>query len=106
MRMWAARRWLEWPTGYDADLQSRYYVDLIEGAGYTKAMDLLAYLSDLTHNTSTAPASTQDPRVAEKVRERYNLKVRLIEMKHFDEEAERIKLIYNSAGPRTGEPYR
>ncbi len=76
----------------------RYYVDLIEGAGYTKAMDLLAYLSDLTqYHLDGTGINPKILRVAEKVRERYNLKVRPIEMKHFDEEAERIKLIYNSA---------
>ncbi|MDY0020524.1 MAG: N-acetyltransferase, partial [Anaerolineae bacterium] len=76
----------------------RYYVDLIEGAGYTKAMDLLAYLSDLTqYHLDGTGINPKILRVAEKVRERYNLKVRPVDMKHFDEEAERIKLIYNSA---------
>ncbi len=68
-----------------------YYVDLVERAGFSKAMDLFQY-------------QTVSPRLPEKLVERVkrvlehkNITLRTLDMKHFDEEIERIKAIYNSA---------
>ncbi len=68
-----------------------YYVGLIEHAGFSKAMDLYQY-------------QTVNPRLPEKlvdrvkkVLEHKNITLRTLDMKHFDEEIERIKAIYNSA---------
>ena len=76
----------------------RYYVDLIERAGYGKAMDLLAYSVDLTqYQPDGTGLNPKLLRVAEKVKERYQIKVRPIDMQNFDAEAERIKEVYNAA---------
>ena len=76
----------------------RYYVDLIEEAGYVKAMDLLAYLTDLTQYKLDGTGINPKLRhVAEKVRERTNATVRPFNFKNFDAEAERFKQIYNAA---------
>lgn len=79
----------------------RYYVEYIEGAGFRKAMDLLAYFVDLTqfgpHGENLPPKLV---RVAQKVQERGEFTVRRMDMRHFDEEVERFKAIYNSAWER------
>jgi len=74
----------------------RYYVDFIEGAGFTKAMDLVAYLADLEpfHREGLPERLI---RVTRKVQERRGIRARPIDMRHFDEEVERFKRIYNSA---------
>lgn len=76
----------------------RYYVDFIEGAGFQKAMDLLAYMVDLTEfgrDVEGLPAKLV--RVSQKVQERGGFTVRKINMRRFDQEVERFKCIYNSA---------
>ncbi len=76
----------------------RYYVDYIEGAGYIKAMDLLAYISDLTGLRKDGAGINPKPlRVAEKVRARYDITVRPFNMRDFDAEKQRVKTIYNAA---------
>jgi GNAT superfamily N-acetyltransferase len=76
----------------------RYYVDYIEGAGFHKAMDLVAYIMDLTpwgpHGENMPPKLL---RVAKKVEQRGDFAVRKMDMRHFDEEVARFKHIYNSA---------
>jgi GNAT superfamily N-acetyltransferase len=76
----------------------RYYVDYIEGAGFHKAMDLVAYVMDLTpwgpHGENMPPKLL---RVAKKVEQRGDFAVRKMDMRHFDEEVARFKHIYNSA---------
>jgi hypothetical protein len=76
----------------------RYYVDLIEGAGFHKAMDLLAYDLDLRalgrHGENLPPKLR---RVAKKIMERGGFTVRKMKMSRFDEEVARFKAIYNSA---------
>jgi hypothetical protein len=77
----------------------RYYVDFIEGAGFNKAMDLLAYMADLTpYIKNGLPERTL--RIAKKVRERRDLTVRPMNLRRFDEEVEHFKRIYNSAWSR------
>jgi len=76
----------------------KYYVDFIEGAGFEKAKDLLAYLVDLR---PFGPAGEYLPeklqRVARRVQERGGFTVRKMQMKDFDNEVRRFKEIYNSA---------
>jgi GNAT superfamily N-acetyltransferase len=76
----------------------RYYADFIESAGFHKAMDLVAYIMDLTH---WGPRGENMPpkllRVAKKVEQRGGFAVRKMDMRHFDEEVARFKRIYNSA---------
>jgi GNAT superfamily N-acetyltransferase len=69
----------------------RYYVELVERAGFTKAMDLLCY-----EGSGTAPP----PRLVEgarKMAERFGIRLRGLDMKRFDEEVAKIKEIYNAA---------
>jgi GNAT superfamily N-acetyltransferase len=78
----------------------RYYVDLVEKAGFSKAQDLYAYsvstslFADGTENTQKLK------RVIDKVRERYGFNVRKVSMKDFDNEIARVKKVYNSAWER------
>jgi GNAT superfamily N-acetyltransferase len=78
-----------------------YYVDFIEGAGYTKAMDLFAYDTDLTkYQADGTGINPKLLRVAQKVKERYDITVREVNLKRFDEEAQIIKDVYNAAWSR------
>ena len=76
----------------------RYYEDLITGAGFHKAMDLLAYTVDLTQ---FGPQGENLPpkllRVARKIQKRGSFTVRKIDIRRFDEEVELFKGIYNAA---------
>lgn len=76
----------------------RYYVDYVESAGYTNAQNLYAYLSDVRH---VQPDGTGlDPkllRVAERVRQREDLTLRKIDMRHFRRDAAYFKEVYNQA---------
>jgi GNAT superfamily N-acetyltransferase len=74
-----------------------YYADFIEAAGFHKAMDLLAwnsYVPDLLKPGGTPPKLI---RVVEKVKDRYGLSIRHVNMKEWDTEVESIKRIYNQA---------
>jgi GNAT superfamily N-acetyltransferase len=75
-----------------------YYADFIEGAGFGKAMDLLAYDLDLA---GLGPGGANLPpkllRVARKVQERGGFSVRSIDMRRFDREVALFKEVYNSA---------
>lgn len=72
-----------------------YYNDFVERFGLKKVKDLLAFRIDTT--------STIDPRlirVAERIREKENVRLRTLQMKHFDEEVALIQRIYNAAWSR------
>jgi hypothetical protein len=71
-----------------------YYADFIDGAGFVKAMDLVAYLIDMEPLKN---GMQRTARIAEKVKARRGISVRPINMRRFDEEAERVKKLYNSA---------
>lgn len=75
-----------------------YYVEFLEAAGFDKAMDLLAWLRNLKLLVEQMPQKMH--RVIGRVKQRYGLEVRPVDMKHWDEEVARIKLIYNSAWER------
>ncbi len=70
----------------------RYYVPLIEGAGFTKAKDLWAFELD--------PGKDPDPkvaRIADKIRQKEGIRVRCADMKDYAAEVARIKRVYNAA---------
>ena len=69
-----------------------YYADFFEKFGLKKAMDLYAYYID-----SKNPPPDKLVRVAEAVRRREKLVVRPIEMKYFDDEAQKVWYVYNNA---------
>ena len=76
----------------------RYYVDFIEGAGFYKAMDLVAYYLDLTQFGSRKEnLPPKLVRVTQKIQERGGFTTRKVDMRHFDEEVVRFKRLYNSA---------
>ncbi len=79
----------------------RYYVDFIEGAGYTKAQDLYAYRVDLTRfRPDGSGINPKVLRVAKRVKERMDITVRPMDTRDFDGEAARFKQIYNAAWKR------
>jgi GNAT superfamily N-acetyltransferase len=69
----------------------RYYVPLVERAGFVKAMDLLCY-----EGSGEAPPQRLIEG-ARKMAERHKITLRKVDMKHFNEEVARIKEVYNSA---------
>ncbi len=75
-----------------------YYVDFIEAAGFTKAMNLWAWWADMNETLEQMPEKLL--RVVGKVKERYHLTIRNLNMKDWDNEVECVKRIYNSAWER------
>ena len=75
-----------------------YVPQFIEAAGFRKAMDLWAWIADLNKLEQEMPEKVR--RVVGKVTERYDLHLRLVDLKDWDAEVARIKTIYNSAWER------
>jgi hypothetical protein len=69
-----------------------YYADLIESAGYAKAMDLYAWFLQTEKGLNP-----KIMRVGERVLKEGGIQVRPINMKKFPEEVETIRQIYNDA---------
>jgi GNAT superfamily N-acetyltransferase len=74
------------------------YEGYILDAGYQKAKDLWAYRNDIPDFIKHIPPKLS--RVTERVKDRRNLTIRPVNMKHFDAEVERLKPIYNSSWSR------
>jgi GNAT superfamily N-acetyltransferase len=72
-----------------------FYVKLVEGAGFTKAMDLWAYI--LLENEVVRD---KIDRVANAVKDRAEIKIRFVNLSRFEEELAIIKEIYNDAWER------
>jgi GNAT superfamily N-acetyltransferase len=77
-----------------------YYVDYIEANGYQKAMDLWAYALDTDIYAGGSRFPQKLVRVAEKVKARGDIRIRKLEMKNFDAEVEKVKVLYNSSWAR------
>jgi len=75
-----------------------YYVDFIEGNGFSKAMNLWAYHAYVDDTVNSLPEKLL--RVISKAKDRYRLTIRNINLKDWDNEVERVKRIYNSAWER------
>ena len=73
----------------------RYYVKLIEAAGFTKAKDLWAFQGG--HPEHYAPVPGRAARAAEVMRRRLGITLRALDRKDFQTEVERIKRAYNAA---------
>jgi len=69
----------------------RYYTRLVERAGFTKAMDLLAYEG----GRDAVPARLTE--AAPKLADRYKITLRPLDMKRFWRDVEQLKLLYNQA---------
>lgn len=70
----------------------RYYVELVEKAGFGKAMDLYAW-----YMTTAISINPKILRIGEKVLQDQGIVLRTINMKNFWEEVQLIKKIYNDA---------
>lgn len=66
-----------------------YYVRLVEGAGFTKAKDLLQF------QTTNPAVPERLLRAGQLIAHRQRIRLRGLDMKRFDEEVERIKRVYN-----------
>ena len=73
----------------------RYYVELVERAGFAKAKDLLVYTGGAMDRYIPVPERLA--RGTELIRQRQGITLRALDMQRFDEDVERIKHIYNSA---------
>ncbi|MCF8241189.1 MAG: hypothetical protein K9J16_07370 [Melioribacteraceae bacterium] len=71
----------------------KYYMDLIENYGFTKAKDLYAYKI----SQELLLKSEKVVRISQLAAKRANLKIRQIDMKNFKEELEIVKYVYNKA---------
>ncbi len=74
----------------------RYYPELVEGLGFTKAKDLLAYFFPMQGERAIALPEEYD-RIAKRALRNTKVTFRDINLKEFDKEVERCWEIYNSA---------
>ncbi len=74
------------------------YRQYLETAGFQKAMDLWAWKASIEHFRQHIPEKLI--RVTEKVQRRRNFVVRNLDMKRFDEEVGRFKVVYNKSWER------
>jgi GNAT superfamily N-acetyltransferase len=72
----------------------RYYVSLVEAAGFRKAKDLLVY----QRSSKGLPPRLVEG--SELLKKRYGISIRTLDMKRFDAEVARIKRLYNHAWER------
>lgn len=76
----------------------RRYQGYLESGGFQKAMDLWAYSVDVVNLAEHMPEKIV--RVTEKIRKRWNLTLRPLEMKHFERDVAEVKRIYNGSWER------
>jgi GNAT superfamily N-acetyltransferase len=67
----------------------RWYADLLEGYGFRKAKDLLAYWHE------DAPVPDRVARLSDALAARHQITIRSLDMKDFKAEVERIRKLYN-----------
>ena len=75
----------------------RRYIGYLEGRDYDKAMDLHAYALDTDIYSGGSKFPAKLIRVVEKLKEKGEIKIRKVDMKHFDQEVEKVKGIYNQS---------
>lgn len=75
-----------------------WYAELLERAGMVKAKDLLVYQGGV--ETHHIPVPERLARGTELIRQRQGVTLRMLNMKDFPAEVERIKAIYNAAWER------
>jgi GNAT superfamily N-acetyltransferase len=74
-----------------------YYNELVEAYGFVKAMDLYAWNNRIADRAKPGGTPEKLIRVVGKVKDRYKLNIRPMNMKDFDNEVEILKKVYNSA---------
>jgi GNAT superfamily N-acetyltransferase len=82
----------EWSPFVLMTYNPRFYVPLVEKAGFKKAMDLFAYIV-----TSQDLDRIRIDRIAELIRKRTDVTLRFVDMSKLDSELEIIRDIYNDA---------
>jgi GNAT superfamily N-acetyltransferase len=82
----------EWSPFVLMTYNPRYYQKLVEAAGFTKAMDLLAYIL-----TNQDLDRARIDRVAELIRKRSEVSIRYVDLSKLDRELDIIKDVYNDA---------
>jgi GNAT superfamily N-acetyltransferase len=82
----------EWSPFVLMTYNPRYYLRLVEAAGFTKAMDLWAYML-----TNRDLDRERIDRVAELIRRRSEVTVRFVDLSKLDRELDIIKEVYNDA---------
>jgi GNAT superfamily N-acetyltransferase len=75
----------------------RYYIDFIERFGFVKAHDLYAYIAERKDFSAIDKFPPKLLRVAEKAREKEQIKFRQVDMANFESELEMTKKVYNRA---------
>jgi GNAT superfamily N-acetyltransferase len=75
----------------------RYYVRLVEGAGFDKAKDLVSYQSTEAHLDFNGPLIQRLRQGAALLEKRYGLTTRSVDFSRFDAEVALIKELYNKA---------
>jgi len=76
----------------------RYYVDLYERFGLTKAIDMYAYTGDLAQfEGDPGKLPVKLVRVTEKVKKRIGIVTRSANMKNYEQEIQRAEQVYNQA---------
>ena len=73
-----------------------YYPELFEASGFKKAMDLYAYATGV----ATFNHSEKLKRVADRLKSKYRIALRTVNLKEFEKEVEIIREIYNDAWSR------
>jgi GNAT superfamily N-acetyltransferase len=68
-----------------------YYAELIEGAGFAKAKDVIAY-----RHSSKEGLPERVVRMADALAKRNKITVRPLDMKQFEKEVERVQMLYNT----------
>jgi GNAT superfamily N-acetyltransferase len=68
-----------------------WYADLVEGYGFTKAKDLIAY----RHEATELPDRLA--RIGDRLAARNQITIRTLDMKQFTAEVDRVRMLYNAA---------
>ena len=74
-----------------------YYKDLIESAGYQKAMDIIAQLMPVHPTPEVEHRHERLERIAQRIREKGKIWTRTIDFKRLEEDARLIHMLYNEA---------
>jgi len=69
-----------------------YYLQLMEKCGLVKAKDLFAFYMTRDHETTQKVQA-----IVDEIRKKMPVTLRIVDMKNLDEEAERIKFVYNNS---------
>jgi GNAT superfamily N-acetyltransferase len=75
-----------------------WYADLLEELGFRKAKDLLAYF--IGYEKVPGPPPERLVRVADALTARHGVTIRSLDKKRFDEDVERVRVVYNGAWAR------